>query len=112
MKRILHFATAATLLATALPALAQQDVPPPPMPPGQQLGGSMGQDHQARFEQRKAQIITHLQQREQMIAQAISCLQQAQDPQAARACRPRPPERGPRGGNWRGGPPGAPGPQQ
>lgn len=42
-----------------------------------------------QFATRKAQILARMQQRQQMIAQRIQCVQQAQNPQQLRACMPQ-----------------------
>jgi hypothetical protein len=69
-----------TLLAVGV-AVAQ--TPPPDSGPKPQGGQKQGQ----RFDQRKQEILQHLQTRVQITQAAISCVQTATNHEALRSCR-------------------------
>ncbi len=91
MKKALYLALA--LMGTST-AFAQQGTPPAGAP-------KSGQS----FEQRKEQILKRMEERMQAMQKTHDCIQQAQDENAARACRPA------RGQYRGGGPRGPRGPQ-
>lgn len=84
MKRILI----ALVIALPAAAFAQQGQPP--------QGGPVQVDPQ-KFQERKDRILQGIDRRIDALQQAKSCVQQAQDRAALRACRPERRERG-RGG--------------
>lgn len=88
MKKALFLAFAPTGATTVL---AQQATPP---------AGAPGPN----FEQRKEQILKRMEARMQALQKAHDCVQQAQDENAARACRPERRERRYGGGRPDGGP--------
>jgi hypothetical protein len=85
MKKALFVAFA---LMGAATAFAQQGTPP----------GGDGDKVGANFEQRKANILKHMEARIQGLQKAHDCVQQAQDREAMRACDPRHSRRGYRDG--------------
>ena len=84
MKKVLLFA-----LAMNLPMLAFAQQQPPQ--------GGQGQFDPQKFQERKTRVLEGIDRRIDTLQQAKSCVQQAQDPQALRACRPERRE-GDRGG--------------
>ena len=101
MKNKILMCAAITMVMLSVEAMAQQD--------NQQEGGQGGQPNQQqrqeRFEGVKQKIAERIQDRIGKMQERLSCVQNAQDPDALRACMPERNGRGQRGpgGNITGG---------
>lgn len=77
MKKILFVASAVLISSTAF---AQQQNGSP---------GEQGQNRQQKFQEIKQRMLDRIDQRINTLQDAKSCVEQAQDPQALKACRPQ-----------------------
>ena len=84
MKRAL--VAAFTLSLFTVPAIGQQ--------PGNQKGGKGGEPTPEQFQEGKQKLLERIDSRIQMLQQAKSCVQQAQNREQLRACRPEGGEKG------------------
>jgi hypothetical protein len=82
MKKALYLALG---MLFASSAFAQQNTPP---------AGAPGQERPQDFQQMKQRLLERMGRRIDAIQKAKSCVQQAQDAQALRSCRPSEPRRG------------------
>src|SRR5271170_698036 len=62
--------------------------------PQSQPQGNQSQNQQQRFQDRKQRILDRIDRRINTLQDAKSCVEQAQDPQALKACRPQRNEEG------------------